>query len=86
MNPVVTYGQLHQFLLGLGFQDDSREHLLFVHPERANALLRFAFHEPDESMLERDLVKVRTLLDLSGLLDRDRFDEWVRELNPQRAA
>ncbi len=86
MKHCVTYGQLHQLLLDLGFQDHSGEHLMYVHPEQANGLLRLAFHEGHELMLARDVVKVRALLDLSGIMERDEFERWTRDRKPHKAA
>lgn len=36
-------------------------------------------------MLERDVVKVRGVFELSGLMERDEFDAWVRNKRPQKA-
>ena len=85
MNHFATYGRLRDFLLDLGFEDRSGDYLAFSHPEVRSALLCMALHEPDEPMLERDVVKVRGVLELSGLMERDEFDAWVRNKRPQKA-
>jgi len=86
MTQAVTYGELRQFLLQLGYEDHSGQYLVFEHPEQASALLRMASHDSEETMLDRDVVKVRSLLDLSGLLDRDQFDQWIRTRTGSSAA
>lgn len=86
MNHFATYGRLREFLPELGFEDRSGEYLAFTHPEVGSALLCMAYHEPDEPMLERDVVKVRGVLELSGLMERDEFDAWVRNKRPQKAS
>ena len=53
MQPFVTYGQLRQLLLELGFDEDTGKHLVFRHAG-TGALLRLALHEPDEAVLDRD--------------------------------
>jgi hypothetical protein len=78
MNRSVTYADLREFLVGMGFEDQSSEYLVFRHPDHQGAALHMAFHEQDERLLERDLVRVRALLELSGLIERDEFDQWVR--------
>ncbi len=80
MPPLVTYTQLRQLLRDLGFDEESGEHLVFRH-SRTGTLVRLAWHEPGEAVLERDLVKVRVLLDSKGLLDAAAFNQWL--LNKQ---
>lgn len=57
MNPRVTYGDLHRHLLDLGFDDVSGEHLVYQHPKAKAALLRMVQHDPEEPLLERDVVR-----------------------------
>jgi len=85
MNHPATYGRLREFLLQLGFEDRSGDYLALTHPKVRSALLCMAYHDPDEPMLERDVVKVRGVLELSGLMERDEFDAWVRNKRPQKA-
>ena len=76
MRSFLTYSQLGKLLLDLGFTDESGTHLVFRHPI-PSALVRMAYHEPDEPVLERDVVMVGTLLRLNGLMERDAFEQWV---------
>ncbi|NLF71846.1 MAG: hypothetical protein GX575_22685 [Candidatus Anammoximicrobium sp.] len=84
MNHFAACGRLREFLLQLGFEDRSGDYLALTHPEVRNALLCMAYHEPDEPMLERDVVKLRGVLELSGLMERDEFDAWFRNKRPQK--
>lgn len=86
MNKSITYGELREFLLELGYEDKSGEYLIFEHPRAASAVVTLALHEWDELVLDRDLVAVRGVLDLSGVLDRERFDHWICDLTGSRAA
>jgi hypothetical protein len=86
MSASVTYGDLRRQLLDLGFEDQSGEHLVYQHPKVKAALLRMALHELGEPMLERDLVAARAVLELNGLMERDEFDQWVRDRKAQKVA
>jgi len=83
MQPLVTYEQLRQFLLEQGFDEEPGEHLVFRHAE-TGTLVRLALHEPDEAVLERDLVKVRALLEQKRLLDAAAFDQWLQKKKRQK--
>ena len=72
----ITYSELGQFLLNLGFVDESGDYLIYRH-SLPSALVQMALHEPDEPVLERDLAKVGALLRLNGLVDRDEFEKWL---------
>ena len=72
----ITYSELGQFLLNLGFVDESGDYLVYRH-SIPSALVQMALHEPDEPVLERDLAKVGALLRLNGLVDRDEFEKWI---------
>ena len=85
MTSSVTFGQLGQLLLDLGFEDQTDEYLVFRHAT-PGALVRMALHEASEPVLERDLVKVRKLLELTNLLECDKFDQWVLESKRQHEA
>ena len=85
MQSFVTYSQLGKLLLDLGFTDDSGTHLVFRHAI-PSALVRMAFHEPDEPVLERDLVMVGAILRLNGLRERDAFEQWVLDQKRQHEA
>lgn len=85
MNRSVTYGDLGQLFVGLGFEDRSGEYLIYQHPAVRAAVLRMAFHEPQEAMLERDVVAARAVLDLNALMERDDFDQWVRDQKTHKA-
>ena len=88
MAPSPTYQQLRQLLVRLGFDEQTGEHLVFFHPG-TGTLVHLALHDPDDAILERDLVKVRALLELSRLLDAPAFDRWVlkhSQYSPRPAA
>jgi hypothetical protein len=77
-----TYAQLRQLLRDLGFDEEVGEHLVYRHT-LTGTLVRLVLHEPGEGVLERDLVKVRTLLDLNALMDAAAFDQWVLKKQKQ---
>ena len=83
MHPSVSYAQLCQLLRDLGFDEATGASLVFRHAS-TGTLVRLAWHEPDEAVLDRDLVKVRALLDLKGLLDAHAFDQWLQEKKRQQ--
>jgi hypothetical protein len=75
-----TFGTLRQVLLDLGFQTTTmpKGHIRFDHaPSDTLVILRsYKEHEPVD---EGNLVGIRRLLDEKGVIDREKFDELLRE-------
>jgi hypothetical protein len=85
MDSFVTYADLRQLLLELGFEEEPAEFLRFHH-SATDTLVRLAWHQPGEAVLDRDLVKIRTLLEVKGLLKPGAFEEWLSTKKRQPAA
>lgn len=85
MTSNITYSELGQFLLTLGYVDESGKYLTYRH-SIPSALVQMAWHDPNEPVLQRDLVKVGALLRLNGLLDREDFEKWILTTKQQHEA
>jgi predicted RNA binding protein YcfA (HicA-like mRNA interferase family) len=77
----VKFAELARFLGELGFttQTIPGSHILFEHPE-ANLHIMLRLYQPDEVVQPAGLVYVRHSLDAWGLMERDEFDERIRNL------
>lgn len=80
LDSAVTYAQLREFLLDLGFRDISIKdsHSAFRH-EPSNTVVLLAPYESGASVREIDLRSVRRLLTEKGLIDPDGFDAFVED-------
>jgi hypothetical protein len=78
--PQVTLAALQQILLGLGFtmRRVPGSRIWFDHADSNSRILLPPFAD-DELVDLGNLVGIRRLLDERGLMDRDRFDELLRE-------
>lgn len=74
----VTYRQLYQHLIELGFAERSvaDSHTAYAHVPSDTQLL-FGLHDPREPVAPHDLSKVRRVLDERGLLPVAEFEVWV---------
>lgn len=84
----ITYGQLHQFLRDRGFSDrmvtlPNRPTAHVFQYQDTDFLFLLAAHEADELALPHDVVHVRRMLDLKGLVDVDQFDLWMSRAEGQ---
>ncbi len=75
-----TFATLCQMLTDLGVQakPGPRSATAFEHA-RSGTLLFLRSHVPEEIVDQANLVGIRRLLDERGVVDRERFDELLRE-------
>ncbi len=80
MPKTITYGQLHQFLLDLGFEDKSvnDSHAGFRHAVSATVIL-LAIHQPRDPAKLADVRYVRRILIERGLVTSAEFDGFLAE-------
>jgi hypothetical protein len=74
---VLPFGELRQFLNGLGFAAKRSESAWVLHHAR-EGLLVFRLYGQDEPVDEHDVVSTRTFLDMRELLDRKDFDAFLQ--------
>jgi hypothetical protein len=76
----VTFGEIHRLLDGLGFvQIPARRPAVLFEHKPSDTLLIFRPHRPGEQADAVTVSVVRKMLDEKGLLDREDFDEALRE-------
>src|SRR6266540_1218066 len=75
-----SFAALERLLIHLGFQARSvpESHLLFEHPG-ANVRIMLRPYKAEEPVEPAALAYVRRTLDEWGILDRDRFEEELRQ-------
>jgi len=85
MASAITYGDLEDTLLSFGFQLSvtPEKYRLFRHPH-SEAVVMLPEYRRARAALQTHIVSVRGTLDGFGFLDRDEFDDVVR--NHGRAA
>jgi predicted RNA binding protein YcfA (HicA-like mRNA interferase family) len=86
-NPRITFGQLRQLLLDLGFTQTvtPKSHVFFAH-QRSGAETAVPVYRSNQIVAPHHLVMVRAMLDGKGLMDRDAFDEFVATASAERSA
>jgi hypothetical protein len=86
-NPKITFAQLRQWLLDLGFTETviPKSHVFFAHePSGAEAAL--PPYRSNQIVRPRHLVMVRMMLDGKGLMDRSEYDALVASASAERSA
>jgi predicted RNA binding protein YcfA (HicA-like mRNA interferase family) len=76
----ITFANLKQFLLHLGFSASSvpGSHFLFEH-SGANVNIMLRLYQPEELVNPAALAYVRRILDEWGILDREQFEDQLRQ-------
>jgi hypothetical protein len=74
----LTFAELRQFLLGLGFQEDLAKQIYprFRH-RPSDTVFMFRPYKPTDRVNPGDLVAVRRFLDERGLMEADEFDRFL---------
>lgn len=88
MNPPrITFGQLRQLLLDIGFAETvtPRSHVFYAH-QPSGAEIALPIYRSNRIVLPHHLVTVRVMLDAKGLMDRDEFDRIVAAASTKRSA
>src|SRR6266446_300718 len=77
-NPKITFAQLRQLLLDMGFAETvtPRSHVFFAH-EASGAEVALPIYRSNRIVLPHHLITVRIMLDAKGLMDANDFDEFV---------
>ena len=77
----VTFGDLHRLLANFGFKPvpGNEPYSVFQH-EPTGALQAFGAHRPEERVDAMTLAAVRMTLVENGFLERDEFEDTVREV------
>jgi hypothetical protein len=70
----ITYGQLRDLLMGLGFQEMRRADGIALKHARTDTLFLFRPYEETDNVKPAEVFHVRQLLDARGLLESDVFD------------
>jgi hypothetical protein len=85
--PKLPFSVLRQFLLDLGFDEIvvPRSHIAFCHAE-TGAEIRLPVYRGNQHVAPRHLLLVRITLDSKGLLEGDRFDEFVDSRSARQSA
>lgn len=85
--PRVTFAELRQMLLDMGFQETvvPHSHVFFAHPT-SGAEVALPIHRPDRIVRPHHLISVRTMLDATGLMDRSDFDDFVTSTSAKQSA
>lgn len=77
MSKTLTYRQLFEFLVSLGFEERPGEFPTFVRTDIPDTWFAFGKHGIDHTVYEHDILNVGFMLDARGILDRDEFDAFV---------
>lgn len=77
-HPKITFSQLRQLLLDLGFSESvvSKSHVFFTH-EPSGAEVALPIYRSNQLVMPHHLVTVRIMLDAKELMDSREFDELV---------
>jgi hypothetical protein len=77
-NPRITFGQLRQLLLDMGFTEHvtPKSHAFFAH-EPTGAEVALPIYRSNRIVLPHHLLTVRLMLDAKGLMDSGEFDDFV---------
>jgi hypothetical protein len=85
--PKVTFGQLRHLLLDMGFSETvaPRSHVFFAHgPSGAETAL--PVYRSDQKVMPHHLTTVRIMLDRTGLMDGNAFDDFVASASAAQSA
>ena len=78
MTKTISYRQLFELLQSLGFEDRSNaKHIAFVQDDEWKRYFLFGRHGLDAAVFPHDILKVRGLLNDTGILDAEAFDSFV---------
>ncbi len=86
-NPRITFGQLRQWLLDMGFTETvtPKSHVFFAH-QPSGAELALPIYRSNRIVLPHHLMSVRSMLDANGLMDKDDFDDFVASASVKQSA
>jgi predicted RNA binding protein YcfA (HicA-like mRNA interferase family) len=78
----ISFANLSQFLEGLGFTHRliPGSHHLFEHA-RADTFIMLRLYEPHDMVEQTGLLSVRHTLDEWEIMEREQFDERIRQLS-----
>jgi hypothetical protein len=86
MSKKVTFGDVHRLLTGLGFvkktgviETPLRVKFVAFEHEPSDTLLVFRAHRLNEKIDAMNLASVRFMLDARGFIERDDFDDALRD-------
>jgi hypothetical protein len=85
--PKITFAQLRQLLLDLGFTETvtPRSHVFFAHPP-SGAEVALPIYRSSQMALPHHLITVRLMLDGKNLMDHDDFDAFVASVTAKQSA
>jgi predicted RNA binding protein YcfA (HicA-like mRNA interferase family) len=77
-NPRITFGQLRQLLLNMGFTETvtPKSHVFFAH-EPSGAEVALPIYRSNRIVLPHHIVAIRIMLDAKGLMEGDEFDDLL---------
>jgi len=86
-SPRITFAQLRQLLLDLGFTETitPKSHVFFAH-EPSGAEVALPIYRSNRLVLPHHLLTVRVMLDAKDLMDKDAFDDFVAALSAEQSA
>jgi hypothetical protein len=85
-SPRITFAQLRQFLLDMGFTETvtPKSHVFFAH-EGSGAELAFPIYRANRIVMPHHLATVRFTLDAKGLMEADDFDAFLESASAKRS-
>lgn len=86
-NPRITFTQLRQLLLDLGFTESvtPKSHVFFAH-EPSGAEVALPIYRSNRIVLPHHLLTVRIMLDAKELMEADEFDDVVASAAAKKSA
>jgi len=83
-----TFGVVNRLLTDLGYTSTTipGSHILFEYPQPNRKIVLRPYDHPDDPFDLAELAYVRSALDAWGFLDRDEFDETIRERSREQPA
>jgi hypothetical protein len=77
-NPRITFGQLRQSLLNMGFTETvtPQSHVFFAH-QPSGAVVALPIYRSNRIVLPHHIVAIRIMLDAKGLMEGDEFDDLL---------
>jgi len=86
-NPRITFGQLRQLLLDMGFTETvtPKSHVFFAH-RPSGTEVALPIYRSNRIVLPHHLITVRIMLDANGLMDADDFDDFVASASVKQSA
>jgi predicted RNA binding protein YcfA (HicA-like mRNA interferase family) len=85
--PRITFAQLRQLLLDMGFTATvtPKSHVFFAH-QQSGAETALPIYRSNQIVMPHHLATVRIMLDYKGLMDGDEFDEFVASASVKQSA